>query len=433
MNALRLASARHLLAFMGLAVLLAAPPARAQARYTVTDLGTLGGKTSQAYAINSANQIVGQADTSVSGQSHAFFYSQGQMTDIDTAGSSISVAYGLNNLGQATGAFTVSGVTHAFFYNQGQMTDIGTLGGKSSTGYALNDSGQITGSASNSFQVTHAFLYDGAMHDLGTLGGTVSVGSGVNSSGQVTGYAYLSGNSVDHAFLYSNGQMTDIGTLGGKYSDGTALNDSTQITGGAYTASGGGHHPFRYSSGQMTDLGLLGGGNGYGRSINTQGIVVGFSDTATAGVEHAFVTVSGASTDLNGLIAAGSGWTLTKANGINDAGWIVGVGTHVVGGVKLARAFLLTPIASGPTLASISPASASAGSPALTLHVTGSRFVSGSVVQWNGMALTTSYVSASKLNAAVPASLLASPGMASITVINPSGSVSGAKTFSIKA
>ncbi len=44
-------------------------------------------------------------------------------------------------------------------------------------------------------------------------------------------------------------------------------------------------------------------------------------------------------TDLNSLIPAGSGWVLTRATAINDAGHIVGSG--VIGGQ--VRAFLLTP------------------------------------------------------------------------------------------
>ena len=54
--------------------------------------------------------------------------------------------------------------------------------------------------------------------DLGTLGGTYSVAHGINDAGQVTGYAYLAGNSTEHAFLYSGGSLQDLGTLGGTFS-----------------------------------------------------------------------------------------------------------------------------------------------------------------------------------------------------------------------
>jgi probable HAF family extracellular repeat protein len=49
--------------------------------------------------------------------------------------------------------------------------------------------------------------------------------------------------------------------------------------------------------------------------------------------------------NLNDLIPADSGWVLSEAHGINDAGQIVGVGT--VGG--LFHAFLLTPATPEPS------------------------------------------------------------------------------------
>ena len=54
----------------------------------------------------------------------------------------------------------------------------------------------------------------------------------------------------------------------------------------------------------------------------------------------------------------------------------------------------------GPTLNSLSPSSASAGGPAFTLTVHSSNFVSGAVVQWNGAAHTTTFVSTTQLTAA---------------------------------
>jgi len=47
-----------------------------------------------------------------------------------------------------------------------------------------------------------------------------------------------------------------------------------------------------------------------------------------------------------------------------------------------------------PTLSALSPTSATAGGPAFTLMVTGTNFVSGYTVRWNGNARTTTLVSA---------------------------------------
>jgi hypothetical protein len=65
------------------------------------------------------------------------------------------------------------------------------------------------------------------------------------------------------------------------------------------------------------------------------------------------------------------------------------------------------------------PQSVSPGGAAFTLTVNGAGFVSESTVNWNGIGLTTSFVSSSRLTAAVPAASIAAATTASITVINP--------------
>ena len=81
----------------------------------------------------------------------------------------------------------------------------------------------------------------------------------------------------------------------------------------------------------------------------------------------------------------------------------------------------------------LSPGSAAAGGPAFTLTVNGSNFVSGSVVRWNGANRTTTFVSATQLTAAIPATDIAAGGTASVTVQNPGGAISNALTFTITA
>lgn len=89
-----------------------------------------------------------------------------------------------------------------------------------------------------------------------------------------------------------------------------------------------------------------------------------------------------------------------------------------------------------PILASLSPAAGPAGGPTFTLTVTGSHFVSGSVIKWNGVNLATTYVSATQLTAQVPSSDLIANGLSStanVTVVNPtpSGGPSSAVPFTI--
>ena len=104
------------------------------------------------------------------------------------------------------------------------------------------------------------------------------------------------------------------------------------------------------------------------------------------------------------------------------------------GGTSSALTF---PISSAsnpvPVLSSISPASATAGSASFTITATGSNFLSSSVIQWNGASLTTTYVSATSLQAIIPAASVSASGTASVTVYTgtPGGGTSSAQSFSI--
>src|SRR5262249_5197023 len=65
------------------------------------------------------------------------------------------------------------------------------------------------------------------------------------------------------------------------------------------------------------------------------------------------------------------------------------------------------------------PTSVPPGSSGFTLRVNGSNFVNGSVVQWNGTALVTTFVSSHELTAVVNASNVATSKTALVTVVNP--------------
>jgi hypothetical protein len=77
------------------------------------------------------------------------------------------------------------------------------------------------------------------------------------------------------------------------------------------------------------------------------------------------------------------------------------------------------------------PTSIAPGGPDLTLTVNGTGFTSGSVVNWNGVALQSSYVSGSQLKATVPATSTAQAGTASITTSTSDGVASNAAFFPI--
>ena len=89
----------------------------AQASYTISDLGTLGG---------------------------------------------YSVSRGVNVAGQVTGATGAGAKSEAFLYSNGSMTNLGTLGGTSGIGNAINTSGQVAGYSQNASGTYRAFLSSGS-------------------------------------------------------------------------------------------------------------------------------------------------------------------------------------------------------------------------------------------------------------------------------
>ena len=86
-----------------------------------------------------------------------------------------------------------------------------------------------------------------------------------------------------------------------------------------------------------------------------------------------------------------------------------------------------------PSLKAMSPTTTQAGGTAFTLTVTGSSFSPGSVVEWNGTALVTNFLSTSMMTTQVPAILITSPGTATVVVFttSPGGGTSTTLTFTI--
>lgn len=169
---------------------------------------------SSANSINNAGQIVGwwSPRTETPEIDHpsryAFLYTHGQMRNLGTLGGSFSDAYGINAAGWVAGeAATDRGVAHAFLYRGVRMRDLGTLGGASSCARAINGSGQIVGHSLTRAGVSHAFLYEREkMTDLNrliprSLGWVLVAAYDINDGGQIVGAGIWRGRR--RAFLLS--------------------------------------------------------------------------------------------------------------------------------------------------------------------------------------------------------------------------------------
>ena len=344
------------------------PPQPASAaqgvRYTVTEIGTLGGARSAAFGLNNLGEVVGHSTTS-GGQTHAFLRRKdGSLLDLGTLGGPDSHAYQINDSGSIIGrSQTADGRHHAFSSDIfGQMFDLSSLSplleGSFNTATGISDSvvvgymdltdlldnGTVRGQnrSSHNARRKRVFLYNdqNKIVDLGTFGGDDAIATAVNKSGQITGY-YTKGNHGGPfvAFLFSAGNVINLGRLGGYVPVPSGINDKGQVVGSVPTSSGE-THAFLYDGGSLLDIGTRpGGGQSFAYQINNSGEAVGASDSA-AGTIHAIIYSGGVMRDLNEFIPSQSGWVLSEARDINDAGQIVGTG--LINGLQ--RAFLLTPV-----------------------------------------------------------------------------------------
>lgn len=292
--------------------------------YKITDLGSLGGASAASYGLSPSGLVVGAASTPF-GYMHAFLATNAGMTDLTIGtGATEGAGSGVNGTGQIAGTQYTGGQAYATLWTNGVPQ---AIGGAGSYAMAIGDAGQVTGMFTTPGGQGHAFLdANGVLQDLGTLpGGTWSSGYAVNGANQVAGYGDVGGGSF-RAYIWSPGSgYLLLGTLGGTSSYALAINDSGQAAGTAQLSSGY-VHAFVSNGATLEDLGTLGGASSYAYGIDSQGDVIGYSWLSGAGDPHAFLYVNGVMIDLNGAIGNSTGWVLTQAYAINNAGQIVGAG-----------------------------------------------------------------------------------------------------------
>lgn len=321
-------------------------------RYTIADLGTLGGDRSSATGINDHGQVVGAAQTA-EGHHRAFLWSDGALVDLGTFGGAESFAYRISDASLIVGrAQAVDGRFRAFVTTAGgAMADLTTLdgrvGGEYGAAFGVNAAGEVAGyfTTPGPHMMAHnrVFRYrDFRVTDLGTFGGDDGIVTAVNDQGALAGY-FSAEPHADYAhhrgFVHSRGRLVAIPPLGGRTTSPRDINRHGVVIGDAQNAAGE-PRAFLFRDGVTTDLGALDGGRQSAAfGMNDAGDVVGMAE-GRDGALRAVLFRGGVAVDLNDRIDPASGWRLTEARDINARGQIVGTGwLH-----GRQRAFLLTPV-----------------------------------------------------------------------------------------
>lgn len=346
--------------------------AGAEIRYTVRNLGTLGGASSAAHAINESGQVAGRSDTGVGTDEHAFLWlpepAFGLAAGVHDLGSfagegTSSLAFGLNELGSVVGQSS-NGLTgplgleiwRPFKWREGVLSDPGLL----TPGYpfggaaAINAADQVVGYESSGLcQQALLWLPEPAYglpagpNRLPALPGfPTATAADINDLGQVVGASTSCDVPSSHITLWlpeeAFGLPAGINDLSpttppNRSSEATAISASGLITGHVYASDTSPPYleAFLWENGTLTRLGALPGqSSSFGYDVNSAGAVVGES-----GIWGAFLWENGVMRHLNDLIDPASGWELRSARGINDRGQIVGHGLYQ----GQLRAYLLEP------------------------------------------------------------------------------------------
>jgi probable HAF family extracellular repeat protein len=358
------------IAALALCMAAAAAPAAAPPQYAIVDLDIVPNPVVGIYylwaststspnSINASGVIAGTAG------------GQAALSDLtgthplDGVNASGLNAWGLNDLGQVL----VRSATGNFLYYGGAMRPLGAVNGQewwqNWWAVAINNAGQVVGTnglyvgRDPYFSPLNVLWWYGTTTDLGDF-----IPAAINDAGQIAGSVPYDPNLIHEnmagltrrAALWQGGTVKDLGVLPGEdASQASGINASGQMVGYSYYVRQGFGNPFNphafvYDGGAMHDLGTLGGTNGYGGQpmgyggsasdsdsralgINDAGQIVGSSNApGGVGVTHAFLAQwapgGGVMIDLNNLLPANSGWVLNEADAINNAGQIVGFGSH---------------------------------------------------------------------------------------------------------
>ncbi|MBH1987613.1 MAG: DUF3466 family protein [Burkholderiales bacterium] len=354
---------KHAFASVGLALALAWGPTAAHAGNYQLQLLSLPGwaSSSGAMGINASGDVVGYAvadplaPTGTSPSLRAMLWSQGSALDLGVLpgahANAQSVGLGITSSGQVLGMSSHLPVLeeggydspHSVLWHQGTVRDLSVAASGPNTSeiqfLRINDQGLAVG-----YHIAAEGMSNGVAASWSESGGLTLLGSefsygvarGVNNSGVIVG------DDNGWATIWQNGVSTMLaGGLGGSANDinegglvvGTALDEQGLLRAALWDKDS-----LTLLNQLASEFSTLAGA----AAVNERGQVVGYSERLGEGPAGmaAVLWQDGAAIDLNTQVDTFDGWRLVSANGINDAGQIIGEAMNAEG---VRRAFVLTP------------------------------------------------------------------------------------------
>ena len=309
--------------------------AHAEVRFTITNLGTLGGNSSTAYAINASGQVAGSASLA-DGTVRATRWTNGLALNLGVPFGNNSAAYGINDAGQVAGDSYLGALNRAVLWNAtGTPAVLPSAGQVGSLARAINTNGSVVGAISRAGSLSPTLWRDGLVAGLYQPTSSASgFATAINATGQAVGVY----NNVAALWQSESSEVRLLpGLGGGTFSLATSINSAGVIVGSS-TDIVAGSRAVMWQSGAVTDLGSLGGTSSIAYGVNSRGEAVGTA-TTTTGADQGFLHTAGGMVNLNTLLAPGSGATITVAYAANVHGQIAG--SALIAGQT--RAVLLTP------------------------------------------------------------------------------------------
>ena len=364
---------------------------------------------------------------------------------------------------------TIAGTGTATFSGDGGSAGLATLNSPQAVAVDANENVYIADTQNNAVREV-SYLFD----TIATVAGRGGAGCGYSGDGAAATSANLcspSGLALDAAgdFYFTDSSENIVRAVSSNTGIITTVAGSTTGTSG-FGGDGGQalaaflSHPAFPAIDNSSNLWITDNGSDVVREI-TGAAALAFGDLVESGPDSTStpqdvtVTNTGSATLSFSNVQAGTNFllngdttctpttTLTPGQSCvvgvefspaTDTGALTGVVTIVDNAVVDSNGTQtislsgtgLNPV---PVVTTIAPMSAIAGGSAFTLTVTGNRFVSTSVVNWNGSSLPTTFVSATSLTARVPASDIALAGTATVSVTNlaPGGGIASGQTFTI--